>query len=92
VTDPPTTFVLKEWAAADDTVSWLEHKGYSVQVTPLAFDPDEDFSLMFLAFECRANDSIERYLGSQSATQGKRLVDSLSNKEVVPNDLQRANI
>lgn len=40
---PPTTFVLKEWAAADNTVSWLEHKGYSVQVTPLAFEPDEDF-------------------------------------------------
>ena len=40
---PPTTFVLKEWAAADNTVSGLEHKGYSVQVIPLAFEPDEDF-------------------------------------------------
>jgi hypothetical protein len=40
---PPTTFFLKEWAAADSTVSWFEYKGYSVQDTPLAFNPDEDF-------------------------------------------------
>ncbi len=41
-------FVLENWIASDNTVRYLERKGNSVQVVPLAYEPDEDLLVALL--------------------------------------------
>lgn len=35
-------FTLRDWSCSESTVDWLKSQGYTVQVTALLFDPDED--------------------------------------------------
>jgi hypothetical protein len=35
-------FTLRDWSCSESTVDWLKSMGYTVQVTALLFDPDED--------------------------------------------------
>jgi hypothetical protein len=42
-------FVLQSWLASDSTIDYLEREGHTVQVVPIAYEPDEGLLNALLA-------------------------------------------